>query len=381
MLAVTMVVANVGAAYEAIVMGGHRIDLARRFNTYLSVAEAIAIIAVLHFGYGLFAMALIMAVSEFCFIGSCFVASHRVVPQVHVSVKYVTKRVVPELVRFAGTYQLVSILQIVYGAILPVAILRSFGATAAGVVALAGRLVSPVLMCQSAFLLPILSSGAMIYASGVTERMHILLSKSYKVMLGVTLIPLGLIAAFGTYAIEAWTGQSSPLFRETLWLSCLACVFQALSLLGLVLYRASGRALLDSVREVLRIVTLLAITIFAQRLGFYGLLSGMVLADFIGMMFMLFAVSKTFHTFPASGLLPDTLKLSAATLGIVGFAALASYVMPSSLSNARLLATVRVSAVCVATLVSAYPILYFTRAISNSEVRSILEVFKRKSPI
>jgi hypothetical protein len=37
-------------------MGGHRIDLARNFATVFTVAEAVAIVILLHFGYGLFAM-------------------------------------------------------------------------------------------------------------------------------------------------------------------------------------------------------------------------------------------------------------------------------------------------------------------------------------
>src|SRR5579863_7767775 len=44
-LALTMLFSNSGAAYEAIVLGGHRIDLVRKINSISSVAEAIAIIA------------------------------------------------------------------------------------------------------------------------------------------------------------------------------------------------------------------------------------------------------------------------------------------------------------------------------------------------
>lgn len=378
-LAITIVIANAGAAYEGIVTGGHRIDLARKFNTYLCVAEAVAIIFVLHLGYGLLAMALIMAASELILIVCCYLASHQVVPQIHVLPKYVTMKVVPELVRFAGSYQLVGILQITYGSILPIAILRTFGADAAGVLALAARVVSPVGMCQSAFLVPVLSSGAMIYATGSTERMRNVLVKSFKAMLGVTLIPMALIGAFGTYAIEAWTGQTDSHLRVALWLISLAGVFQALSWLGSVLYRVSGRAVLDNIREVLRISTLLVVCIFAPRLGFNGILAGLVLVEFIGMLFMLFAMSRTFPAFRAKSLLPDALKLSAATVGIVAVAAVAARLSPDSMLNARMLAAAKVAAVSLATLVSAYPVLYMTRAISNSEVRSILDVFRKRA--
>src|SRR5579871_5758262 len=50
MLAVIMVLSNVGAVFEAIVMGGHRIDISRKFATFFTVAEAVAIVIVLHMG-------------------------------------------------------------------------------------------------------------------------------------------------------------------------------------------------------------------------------------------------------------------------------------------------------------------------------------------
>src|SRR5271154_3999034 len=74
-LAFIMLMSNVGAAYEAIISGGHRIDLLRKVSTILSIAEAVAIVIALHFGYGLFAMACVMGTSEFIYIAFCYVAS------------------------------------------------------------------------------------------------------------------------------------------------------------------------------------------------------------------------------------------------------------------------------------------------------------------
>ena len=380
-LALTMVIANTGAAYEAIVMGGHRIDLARKFNSALTVAEAVAIISVLHYGYGLFAMTLVMAASELVFIGCCYAVSHRVAPQVHVAIRFVTKRAAPELTRFAGSYQLVSVLQILSGAIPQIAILRVFGAEASGVVALASRLLSPMTMCQSAFLVPILSGGAMIYATGVRERMHNLLAKAYKVMLGATFIPLGLVATFGTYAIQAWTGQSDPRLGGVIWLGCLGALFQSFSLLFLVLYRVSGKALLDIVRESLRIATTVLVIAFAHALGFYGVIGGFALAELAGLLCMIFAMFSTFETFQAKTLLPDTVRLALAAVGIVVFAAFAVHFVPSYNANPRLLATLRVGAVGIAALISVYPFLHLTGALSSAEARSIVAVFKTRTAV
>jgi O-antigen/teichoic acid export membrane protein len=90
-LALIMVLSNVGAVYEAIVMGGHRIDLARNYTTFFSVAEAVAIVILLHFGYGLFAMASVMAASEVGFVLCCYVSSKKILPQIRVARAFVTK--------------------------------------------------------------------------------------------------------------------------------------------------------------------------------------------------------------------------------------------------------------------------------------------------
>ncbi len=170
-LALIMVMSNVGAVFEAILMGGHRIDVARRFNTGFTIAEAVAIVALLHYGHGLLVMASVMGISELGFVICCFFASRKVVPQIHGGARYLTAKVLPELIRFAGSYQMVSLLQVLYAAILPITILRAFGADHAGMYALSARLISPAQMLQDSFLLSILSGGSMVFASGSVERM------------------------------------------------------------------------------------------------------------------------------------------------------------------------------------------------------------------
>jgi len=221
----------------------------------------------------------------------------------------------------------------------------------------------------------------MVFASGSTERIRSLLAKSFKVTLGLTLLPLGLICAFGTYLVVAWTGQTDPSFRPALWLLSLGMLFQAFSLLGLVLYRASGRAILDNFREVLRIVTLLPMVFFARELGFIGVLGGIALAEFVGMVFMLFALSKTYQAFDVKVLLNDFLRLAAATAGIVVVASLAINVSFLHASSARMLAGIKIGIVGLVTLLAGYPFLYLTRAISLTETRMILNVFKRKAAV
>ena len=325
-LAFIMLMSNVGAAYEAIIAGGHRIDLLRKVSTILSVAEAVAIVIALHWGYGLFAMACVMGTSELLYIAFCYVASHRVVEQIRLGLQWVTKSVLYELFRFAGSYQLVNLLEVLYGSIVPFAILRTFGANSAGVYAVVTRVVTSASILQDSFLSPILSGGTMVFASGLHEQMQRLMVKAFKVTLALSLFPLGFIAVFGTAMAYAWTGQADPSFRVAFWLVCLTAFFRSFSLLSLVLYRVSGKALLDNIRQVLRIVIILIVALFAPKLGFFGVLAGLAFAELAGMIFMLFALTETFHVFRAKLLLPDTLRLTAAAAMILGAGIIASQV-------------------------------------------------------
>jgi O-antigen/teichoic acid export membrane protein len=373
-LAIIMILSNMGAAYEGIVMGGHRIDLARNFSAAFSVAEAIAIIILLHLGHGLFAMALVIALSEVGFVFCCYLSSKSILPQIRVSRRFVTKSVVRELIRFAGSYQLVNILEVLYVSILPVTVLRVFGANASGVYAISTRLVQSALMLWEAFLLPILSGGAMIYALGSKEEMRRLIAKSFKLTLGICLFPLVFIGLFGPTMIFAWTGRSDPLLPAALWLVVIGGFLSAFSALSLVLYRSSGNAILDNIRQGLRIVVLLSVVAFARKLNFNEILTGLAVAEFVGMVFMLFAISKTFHAFHPKDLLPDALRLSAATACVLVAGALAEHLSIQLSLSARLLAILDLSKVSLGCIVALWPALLVTRSLTEAEKQALFHI-------
>jgi O-antigen/teichoic acid export membrane protein len=373
-LALIMVLSNVGAVYEAIVMGGHRIDLARNLATAFTVAEAVAIVILLHFGYGLFAMASVMAASELGFVFCCYVSAKKILPQVQVRRKFVTKSVLAELVRFAGSFQLVNVLEVLYVSILPVAVLRVFGADASGIYAVATRLVMSAVMLSDAFLVPILSGGAMVYASGSQEEMRKLITKSFKITLGLCLFPLAFIAIFGPTMVFAWTGQAASSLRVALWLVCAAGFFQAFSVLGLVLYRVSGNALLDNIRQALRIACLLSIVTFARHWGFDGVLAGLALTEFIGMVFMLYAITRTFQAFHPRELLPDALKLTVASAVVLLAGAIATQIPLPAIANPRWLALLELGKVSLACLLAAWPALVLTKSVTGAEGKALVNI-------
>jgi O-antigen/teichoic acid export membrane protein len=312
-------------------------------------------------------MSCVMGGSELIYVSACYLLSHRVVPQVRVRLKFVTANALPELFRFAGSYQLVNVLEIVYASLLPFAILRTFGANSAGVYAVIVRVVGCATVLLDAFLPPILSAGTMVYVSGSQDRMQALLTKAFKVTLGLSLFPLGFIAVFGPTLALAWTGTTDPTFKIAFWLVAAKGVFSSLSLLALVLYRVSGKALLDNIRQVVRIVIIVAIVMMAGKLGFYGVLAGMGIAEVAGLLFMLVALTRTFHLFRVRALLPDTVRLTTAAGVILGAGILASYLPVPGDFTGRMLAAIKLCEISGVCLLVAWPVLRRTGAVTAAE--------------
>ncbi len=375
LLGVIMLMANVGATYEAIVMGGHRIDLLKKYGTLFAVAEAGGIVAALHFGLGLASMAAVMGTSELVYLAYCSFAARKVVPEIRLSIRWLSKDVLYELFRYAGSYQLVNVLEVVFNSFIPIAILRSFGTSSAGVYAVVTRIVASATMIQSSFLPPILSGGTMVFASGSPDRMQALLGKAFKVTLGLSLFPLGFIAVFGPKMAYAWTGQIDYNFRSVFCLECLRALFASFSLLALVLYRVSGRALLDNLRQVLRIVLIVVVVGLATRLGLVGVLVGLATCEMAGMVFMLYALARTFDVFRAKVVVPGAVRLTISALLTLASGVAAGYIPLPGEPTGRVLATLKLLESTLACLIVAWPLLLQTGSLTSGERQALLLSF------
>jgi O-antigen/teichoic acid export membrane protein len=379
MLAVMMVLSNSASAFEAIIMGGHRIDLTRKMGTLLCVLEAAFILLALRRGYGLAAMAGVMVLSQAIYVVFCYLMSKRVVPEISVKIGHVTRTTVAELIRYAGSYQLVSVLQLTYGAVAPIAILKAYGAEPSGVYAIATRLVSPVTLCLYAFLVPILSGGAMVYATGSSEKFDALLAKSFKFTLAITLLPLVFLCGFGTDLIKAWTGQDNSAFGITLFFVSAATIANCFGLLGLVLYRASGRTVMDNLREVIRILILLPVVVLANKLGFAGVLAGIAVAEIAGAAFMFYALKTTFPLFKIRPVMGNLFRMSVATLILVCASLALSRLVHFDSLSLRTAAFARLGVAGLVLGVLIYPTMLYTKSITRGEIASILDAFRRKA--
>lgn len=208
--------------------------------------------------------------------------------------------------------------------------------------------------------------------------MQRLITKAMKATVAMTLFPMSFIAVFGTMVLYAWTGTTNPSYEMALCLVGLCGFLGCLSLLGLVLYRVSGRALLDNIRQVMRIVIVLSVGLMAKHLGFAGVLAGLASAELAGMIFMGYAMSKTFKGFSVKPLARDFVKLTVATAAILTAGFLASHIPLPQMANARLLVSVRLVLACVGCLIAAWPVIYLTGAVTAGERRVIVGMVPRR---
>jgi hypothetical protein len=193
------------------------------------------------------------------------------------------------------------------------------------------------------------------------------------VTIATALPPLAFVSAFGTTMIYAWTGQSNPQIRLAICLVSLAYLPKAVSLLQLVLYRASGRALHDNISQIIRIVLVLIIACFATRLGFGGVMAGMAFAEFVGVIFMIVAMSMTFHAFNVKVLMEDAFRITAATVLVLGAVQLATMIPLPWTFAPRAAALVKLGEIGLGCLLMAWPALMITNTISSAERRSLLD--------
>jgi hypothetical protein len=235
------------------------------------------------------------------------------------------------------------------------------------------RVATSALVAQDALSLSILSGGAIIFASGSAERIHRFLKASFKAMLMITLPPLVFVSVFGPTIVLAWTGQSGPFFGTAIALVSLAGLFKGISLLQLVLYRASGKALLDNIRQLLRIVVLLLVASMGRTIGLRGLLLGCAAAELAGVIFMFFAMSNTFKGFSAKLIANDAFRVLAATTLIIAAGWTAFMFAPhwTNLSP-RVGAALTLCEIGLASSIAAIPAFILTGATSLEERTAVL---------
>ena len=378
-LAITAIFGNLSQTYQSIITGAHRIDLLQKIYFVLEPLSALTMMILLYLKFGLFGICAVFCIFQVAGGVLLYYYAQRVMPSIHVAPRFVSKSVLKELFRFGGSYQLVSMLEQLYAMVLPVATLRFFGANAAGVFALAARLVGFATMIQGSYLQALLSGGSMVYASGSTEMTQAFVRNSFKAMAALSVLPLAFIALYGTKIAFVWTGKADPLLHGAILLLCAGGICRSLSSLFRVLYRVSGGAVMDNAQLILGLVLAFLLWPFGPKIGFYGMVGGVnFVGQLIGLLFMSMSLTSRFKGFHALALATILLRFCVAAGIILGASALALYVNFSWEVTPRLHDTIQLIAAATISLLLTVPALLFTGSVTRSEARTMLSNVSQK---
>ena len=376
-LAVVMVLSNVGGVYESIIIGANRIDIVAKVSMLFSISEAVVIIAVLTKGYGLYQMAWVIAASEVGRLLTCYVISSHVFREIRIGACHVSRSMIPELIRFAGSYQVMNLLNLLYVSLLPLVMLKLFGAEVAGAFALCNRLVRTAMLVPEALLLPLLSAAS--YAQGLGKQQHVrnLMTKALKFTITTTIPSLGFLVLFGNTIVFAWTGKANDLLSIGLLGISFARLFRAIARVCMVLYRALGKASKDVVSQLLRIVVLGCSILVARKfLGFSGVLTAYALAELVGMIYLFYTIGTLLDNF-ARRIIRDTLVLITST-GIGLFACIMVTNLPVRLGvGERIEAVIRLLILLVTFILAGGLVMWRTGYLSPRERQAVVRLFSR----
>lgn len=342
-LAVCVAANNLGAAFQATVAGGHRIDLVRRVGIIVAIAEAIATVLLLRMGYGLAAVAGVFGLSTALASLYGWHLSSVVLPEIKISWRRVDRSLIGECLRFIGSYQLVGALQVAGIAMIPIVTLRVFGAEAAGLYAVVTRLAGTALVPQESLLISVLSSGSATYAEGQASANGAFVERTFRAHFALTVLPLSLVAFGGRDIFYAWTGSSSGALQELLYLTCVASLPRAIASLARVLYRASGGVWADNCQQALVTTCILAAVMgHGGALSMGRLVAGIACAEWIGAIWMLACIRHWFCGVDGGQLRDTAVRIGGGTVVITATSAMVAGVLSYlSESDDRMMAAAR----------------------------------------
>lgn len=292
-LIVAIIFSNAGSAYSGIVAGAHRLELVKKIDIVWVLIEAVFTVVLLWRGFGLYALALPFATSQVGSVLSYAYFARKVLPEVSLRPRYVSRSVVGELLRFAGSFQALGALEMLYMTLVPMMVMRYFGAHVSGVYGAATRLASVSSIAAESILLPLLSGSAYAATMGERERSHRLFQYSLKFVVFSSLPLLLFVSACSDAILFAWTGERSELFMAAMVLLSGISLVSLIARHHMIVYRSMGERVYDLVWMVIRLGGFVVFGwLLARSMRFPGLLLGQLTGEGLGLAFMMLVIGR-----------------------------------------------------------------------------------------
>ena len=234
-------------------------------------------------------------------------------------------------------------------------------------------------MFQESSLLPLLSSGAMVYALGTVSEMRLLVNKAFTVDAGDEHSSAGICIHFRHYYHPGMDRNGGRFaFTLSLLLVCAAALFRSVSRAGFILYRVTGGNINDIIRQLICIAPILLVAFFGHPVGYFGMLAATAAGELLGMVYMVGALRRVLHGFDLKGLLPDALKLVIGVGAILAVGSLAAAISGYWNIPTRQDAGLRLLLAIVGSALMLRPALALTKFLSAGEQRAIVDVLLRR---
>jgi len=375
-LAITMIFANFGMIYSSIIMGMHRIDLARIIDGVCTTVEAVIALILLIQGYGILALVIALAVAELSRSSLYFILSRRVAPQILLRPGKISRGILCETLQFAGSYQVYNCVQVGFYSLVPLLILKTMGSTVTGIFGVSRRLINiPGIISESA-LLPLLSGATLVYARKEWERFRKIFVKVVRFTVVVFLPSIVFLSVFSRpiFIILSPKNGNVSIPEETQFIAMaiailgLAMFFSAVSRVYTAMYRAGGGTYRDILLFLVKLAVFLpSFILIATHFGYLGALFSLALAELVGIFYIHLKLKYLITHKLLITVLSDSLVATASSLAVVAICFIFYKLTLGFLSDARiktffLIITIGIFYVFIGVL-----ILSFTKFLSREE--------------
>jgi len=375
-LAITMIFANFGRIYGSIIMGMHRIDLARIIDGVCTTVEAVVALILLTQGYGILALVIALAVAELSRSSLYFIMSRRVAPQIRLRPGKISRGILCETLQFVGSYQIFNYIQVGFYSLVPLLILKTMGSTVTGIFAVSRRLINiPAIISESA-LLPLLSGATLVYARKEWERFRKIFVKVARFTVVVFLPLIVFLSVFSRpiFIVLSPKNGNVSIPEETQFIAIaiailgLAMFFSAISRVYSAMYRASGGTYRDILLFLVKLAVLLpSFILIASHFGYLGALFSLALAELVGVLYIHLKLKYLISPKALMAVLSDSLVATVSSLTVAATCFIFYKLALGFLSNARIETFFLVMIIGVFYVIIGVLILSFTKFLSREE--------------
>lgn len=268
---------SAGSIFQ-VLTGLQRTDLLYKLVMGASTLEFAIGLALLHYGWGLMALALAHLIAEFCSTVIAWWLCRRICPELRISPLDVSIDGVKKIASLGGRFQLLSFLSTGIARGIKLLISYFCGISYVAMFDLADKLLRLGKLSSGALITPLMPAFARLHAGDDKRKKQELYQYGSKVVALTAAVSLGGLAALADPLVVMWMGKDYPLASWTIRMLAGGQFVWILTAMGTSSLRGKGTLRMELSYSILRAAILIAAFYPAYVLGHY---QGIVAAVFV----------------------------------------------------------------------------------------------------